>query len=143
MNSSGIESHNSLGIEELYHYAFRNTLRKLQVANQNVSDTTRLALSVKALNDTLGPEGIVSSPLVFRVYPSLRAFGRQAKPKKTLAGRAIIAKEARLEIERRMARLRVNRALKHNVPRTAETVFQISQKVLVCRENFVANRIGE
>lgn len=83
------------------------------------------------------------SVLVFGEYPSLRAFGEQAHHMTTLAARAIIAKEARQEIDRNMARLRFNRALMHNVPHAADTVFEIGQKVLVWREKVIAIRIGE
>lgn len=56
MTNSGIESHNTIGIEERYHQPLRNTFGKLKFAYQNVSDTTLLALSVKAFNDTIGLE---------------------------------------------------------------------------------------
>ena len=69
VNRPGIESHNALGIGERYHHPLRNTFRKLDMIYPNVSDTTLLALSVKALNETLGPEGIVPSALVFGKNP--------------------------------------------------------------------------
>lgn len=143
VNRSGVEAHNALGIGERYHHPLRNTFRKLKIAYPKVSDSTLLSMSVKAMNDTLGPEGLVPSALVFGEYPSLRVFGETPQPKATVAARAILAKEARREMEQHMARLRIKRALKHNVPRAADIVYEVGQKVLVWREKAVNNRIGE
>lgn len=46
-------------------------------------------------------------------------------------------------MEHHMARLRVHRALRHQVPRSADALFQPGDKVLVWRERIVNNRIGE
>lgn len=65
-----IESHNSLGVGERYHQPLRKTYRKIFAAHPKADPTLALAVSVKALNDTLGPEGYVPSALVFGEFPS-------------------------------------------------------------------------
>ena len=42
-----------------------------------------LSLSVKAMNDTQGPEGIVLSSLAFGDFPSLRTFEGPVIPRPT------------------------------------------------------------
>ena len=63
---TGIESHNSLGLSERYHQPLRNTFRKVRIAYTDKARKTLLSFAVKALNDTLRPDGLVPSALVFR-----------------------------------------------------------------------------
>ena len=71
IEKSGIESHNSLRIGESYHKPLRDTYRKLKLDYPSMQRQLLLALSVKAMNETIGPEGFVPSPLLFREFPSL------------------------------------------------------------------------
>eukprot|EP00171_Calliarthron_tuberculosum_P023357 IDg23357t1 len=70
VESTGIESHNSHSICERYHQPLRNTFRKLRIGHPKAPKKLLLQLSVKSMNDTLGPEGLVPSALVFGEYPS-------------------------------------------------------------------------
>ena len=74
VQKSGTESHNSLGIGERYHDTLRKTFLKLPEDHPNLKKDILLAIAIKAINDTLGPEGIVLSALVFGEFPSIRAF---------------------------------------------------------------------
>ena len=58
---TGIEAHSSLGIGERYHHPLRMTYRKIELEFPNVKAETLLAMSVKALKDTMGPESLVPS----------------------------------------------------------------------------------
>ena len=102
-----------------------------------------LALAVKAMNDTLGPEGFVPSSLVFGELPSLRTFVGPVIPRPSLAERAQTAQEARRLMAKHLAQTRVNRALKHNTPNANVRIYQPGDEVLVWREKLVENRIGE
>ena len=140
---TGIESHSSVGIGKRYHAPLRSTFRKLKLEYANVSPCLLLSVAVFAMNNTLGPEGVVPSVLVFGESPSLRTLHEAPIPKATLLDRARIANTARKEMEHHMARLRVQRALRHRVPRSTDVIFQPGDKVLVWREHIVKNRIGE
>ena len=59
LDPSGIEAHSSLRIRERYHQPLRNTFRKLKLEYDQVQDSTLFGMTVKAMNDTLGPEGCV------------------------------------------------------------------------------------
>ena len=144
VDRTGIEAHSSLGIGERYHQPLRNTYRKLKIDFANVAPQLLLAMSVKALNDTLGPEGLVPSALVFGEYPSTRLYtDGAADPRASLESRARLATAARKEMERHMASVRIKRALRHSVPPSADVALNVGQKVLVWREKQVENRIGE
>ncbi len=95
VEQSGVESHNSLGIGERYHKPLRDTYRKLKLDYPSMQRQLLLALSVKAMNDTLGPEGTVPSALVFGEFPSLRSLSGPVVPRPSLAERAEAAQQAR------------------------------------------------
>ena len=66
---SGAEAHSSLGLCERYHQPLRHTYRKIMAQHPSTEPKLALACSVKAMNDTLGSEGLVPSALVFSEYP--------------------------------------------------------------------------
>ena len=143
VTSTGVEAHSSLRIGERYHQPLRTAFRKLSIAYPTLPRPLLLSMSVKAMNDTLGPEGIVPSALVFGEYPPLRSAGDSVVPRPDLATRASVASQARADMSKIMARLRIQRALRHNVPPAASVSYQPGDKVLVWRERLIAQRIGE
>ena len=140
---TGIEAHASLGLGERYHQPLRQTYRKIRVENPTTDPDLALALSVKAMNDTLGPEGLVPSALVFGEFPPVFTRSEVPHPRATLESRAVVASAARKEMEQQMAKLRVRRALHHATPGAAMQVYQTGDQVLVWREKQVEHRIGE
>ena len=114
LEKSGTQSHNALGIGDRYHKPLRDTYRKLKLDFPKMSRQLVLALSIKAMNDTLGPEGIVPSALVFGEFPSLRAYQGPVVPRPALAEHAQAALNARRYMSQNLARARALRALKHN-----------------------------
>ena len=64
-------------------------------------------MAVKAINDTLGPEGIVPSSLVFGEYPSIRSFLGAKLLWPTLAEKASAAQDVRKIMPKHMAQVRV------------------------------------
>ena len=140
---TGVEAHSSLGLGERYHGPLRNTYRKLRISYPNADKALTLAMAVKAMNDTLGPEGIVPSALVFGEYPQVFTESEDPLPRATLDERAKMAEEARAEMEEIMAKMRAARALKHATPPAANVTYEPQDIVLVWRENVVAGRIGE
>ena len=143
VDPSGIETHSSLFIGERYHQPLLKTFLKLKLQYDKVQDSALLAMSVKAMNDTLDPEGCVPSTLVFGEYPAPILSGFERARMGTLEDRSRIVEAARKEMERHMASGRLKRALKHKVPSPADMPFDVDDKVLVWREKIVNNRIGE
>ena len=143
LQKTPVESHNSLGIGERYHKPLRDTYRKLKVDYPSMQRQLLLALSVKAMNDTLGPEGTVPSALVFGEFPSLRSVSEPIIPRPTLAERAEAALRARRYMSQHLARAKVKRALHHKPPPATDHTYEPGDEVLVWREKQVEHRIGE
>ena len=143
LEKSGIQSHNSLGIGERHHKPLRDTYRKLKFDHPKMQRQVLVALAIKAVNDTLGPEGIVPSALVFGEFPSLHSFLGPMVPRPTLAERAFAAQEARRHMSKHMAAIKIERSLKHRTPSAANSTYQAGDKVFVWGEKIVENRFGE
>lgn len=134
LDTTGTESHNIVGIGERYHQPLRNTYRKLIDLYPSQDKALLLQCAVKCRNDTLKPAGLVPSVLVFCVYKP--AYTRsEVRPSR-------IAHDAPIEIAKHKAKLRLNRALRHQVPIASDASFDPGDKVLVCRGKVVNNRIG-
>jgi hypothetical protein len=127
---TSVESHNSLGICEAYHSTIRRIYNKLSISFSDRPKSLRLAMTIKALNDTAGPNGLVPSLLLFGTYPRLpdqQHFDNRA--------RTAMLKSAREEYETIQAKQRVNLALNRNVPAAAQHVYFPNQPVYVFREH--------
>ena len=74
VKKSGVQSHHGLGVGEIYHKPLRDTYLKVKLDYGKVQRQVLLALAVKAMNDTLGPEGMIPSALVSGEFSSLRPF---------------------------------------------------------------------
>ena len=102
-----------------------------------------LAVSVKAINDTLGPEGFVPSSLVFGEFPTIHTDSERRASRPTTAERASVVESARTEMEKIMAELRIRRSLHHSVPPASDNTYAKGDQFLVWREKVVAGLIGE
>lgn len=71
-SQTGIESYNLLGIDERYNHLLRNMFRKISITYPHASKERRLAMAVKAMNDSFGPMGIVTSALIFGGFLQMR-----------------------------------------------------------------------
>lgn len=66
-----VESHNSIGIVERYHAPLRRAYEILRSEFERFLKDVILQMAVKAVNDTVGPDGIVSTLLDFGAYPKM------------------------------------------------------------------------
>ena len=128
---SGVESHHSLGAGERYHDPLRQVYLKIRHEYPSVKKETALRLAVKALNDTMGPEGLVPSLLVFGVLPRFPAVNTNLPDQ---VERMEALKEARAEAATITARLRVRKALLAKTPRNVDLVLHKGDMVRVYRE---------
>jgi hypothetical protein len=63
-----VEAHNSINIVEQYHSLLQQVYQIIVVKLSRIDRDTALQIAFKALNDTAGPDGLVSTLLVFGVY---------------------------------------------------------------------------
>ena len=114
LRHTGTESHNSLGFGETNHALIRRVFNKVSCSYPSETRELRLALSVKAVNNTAGLQGLVPSLLVFGMI--LKIFVQ----KSSLQGhstRMCMIQEAREYYETMLAQNRVQHALKRRYQR--------------------------
>jgi hypothetical protein len=71
----GVESHNSIGLGERYHGPLRRIYQKIRYDYPNLNPDISLRLAVKAMSDTMNPEGLVPFYLVFCIMPRFPHYG--------------------------------------------------------------------
>ena len=158
----GVEGPNAMGVGERYHDPLRKTFLKLQKTYQmpalnqevpegqkgpgrprknprkvtrsvNIDDEFLLAISVMAMNTTVGPEGICPILLVFGAMPKLPLpeSGPAAVPQ---AERMMMLETAREEYINLVAKIRLKQSEKAFIPSRPPPTLEYGDKVLVYRE---------
>eukprot|EP00171_Calliarthron_tuberculosum_P015441 IDg15441t1 len=82
-----------------------------------------LSISEKAMNDTLEPEGLVPSAIVFGKFPKVITLSEFPKPRMTLSNKSKVVRAARNEMQIQMVKMCVNRALNHSFPRSTDHLY--------------------
>lgn len=102
-----------------------------------------LALSVKTLHDTFGPEKIIPSALVFG--KSTRPYTKsQKKPERLkVEERAVSPTLARKKMNSIVTRIRLNRVLKRVLQRALHQIYKDSDQISFLRESIVNSGAGE
>ena len=77
LRHTGTESHNSLGSGETYHSILRRIYNRVKHSNSNISPDICLSLSIRAINCTVGPNGLCPQLLVFGVIPRIPAISKR------------------------------------------------------------------
>ncbi len=130
---SGVQHHHGISLCERYHVPLRNIFRKVEIQCPTMEPEAILKVSIKAMNDTLGPEGLVPSYLVFNIMPRYSPVGLDGDlPNQKVRFEAI--RVAREEYFRISNNLRVTRALRAKVPESADHIYNIGEFVRVYRE---------
>ena len=68
---SPTESHSSLTVVESYHEPLRRIYRNVRLGFPTISKPLALFLAKISINDTIGPEGLVHTLLVFGTVPRI------------------------------------------------------------------------
>lgn len=136
----GVEAHSSFGVRERFHQPLRTISRKVLLDYPKTTKSLVLSACVKAINDTIEPEGLVPSALSFGEYLKLQ-MDVNWKVRASLSERAEVANKSRDKTTHHIAKRLVQRALRHQVLPAAHREFQIGNKVLVWKESLMANKI--
>ena len=118
---SGVESHNSIEAGERYHDPLLRIYQKIRFSEPDIALDLTLRLAVKAMNETMNPEGLVPSLLVFGALPRFPAFNTTL-PNQEQRMRAL--QIARSEMETVSSELRLRRALLSRVSYNREPLHQ-------------------
>lgn len=129
---TGTESHNSLSSGETYHTILRRVFNKTKSEYTNLQAYIVLALTVKAINRTVGPKGLFPQLLVFGLLPHQPSISTREFPSQIDRIKALhTAKE---EYEKIFSKLIVNRGLKKIPPPASDHVYIPGDFVYAYRE---------
>lgn len=126
-------------MRERYHFFLRRIFIKDKTDTPKISAKLVLSVSIKAINDTAGPNGLVPTLLGFSVMIPL-SIRPQNLPDQVIRLKAM--KEARDEAVKLVARSRLATAITSNVPAAAVADIKIGDEVLMFREEPVAKWTG-
>lgn len=112
VQASGIEVHNALGVGERYHAPLRCVFNAILLYDRYIDPSLPLRLAVKAINDTMGTNGLVPSLLVYDRLP--RFPGDDAQPTQSERKSSVVSTLS--EAAQASSEARVNRALRRKVP---------------------------
>ncbi len=121
VQTSGVESHNSIGSGEGCHASFRLLFNKIKDENPKIDLEIAFRISVKAMNDTMVPNGLVSSYLVFRRvtrFPEVDSKLPYQKSRMDALSRAC------QEMAMIVVEMRIQKALASRVPRNADLTIE-------------------
>lgn len=128
---SGVQSHNSLGIDERHHAPLRRTFRKMRAQYHRFDPEVTLRLAVKAGTNTLGPRGHVRTKLAFRIDPAFAAvYAKRPRRSDRVAALNLAGREMAIIVEE----LRIQQALLSKLPPTTRYNIVPGEDVLVYKE---------
>ena len=136
---SGVESHNAINVGERYHSFLRRIFNKIASSHEDLPPSHLLALSIRAMNDTSGTNGLVPTLLVFGVLPRIPILPSKLPDQ---VKRLQVMMNARKEMNAIVAKSALSRAMKTNVPSAAKKTFKIGDEVLVFREKPICKWVG-
>lgn len=128
---SGVDSHNSIGSGESYHRQLLRVFNCVKSEYPNLERDQILRLSLKAVNDTAGINGIAPSALVFGVNPAFPVAPKSCPSQKARFKAMQLARDEMCQI---IAERRINDALRRKLPPSTHYIIKPGQSVRVYRE---------
>lgn len=128
-----VEAHQSIGKVERYHVPLRRAFNILFAELTSTRPELILQMAVKAVNDTIGPDGLVPTLLVFGAYPHIN---QDSPPSPSMLKRADAIQKAMKELRQVQAKIYVNDTFNaRNGPGTANIIsLPLQSEVRVWRE---------
>ena len=128
-----MEAHNAIGLIERYYVPLKRIYRIITTEVSGIDKEFALQMSIKALNNTAGPDGLVPTILVFGAFPRMIEADASSP---TLTQRAAAIKKVIIEVKKIRAERQVKYALRmRNGPDISEIQkLPLNSHVLVWRE---------
>ena len=97
IKNAPVETHHSIGMVERYHGPLRQVYSIITTEIPGIKPELALQISFKAINDSVGPNGLVSTRLVFGAYPKMSELD---VPSASITQRATAMKKAMNEVQK-------------------------------------------
>jgi hypothetical protein len=111
-----VEAHNSIGMVERYHGPLRRVYSIINTELPDLGKNKKLQMAFKALNDSIGPDGLVPTLLVYGAWPRIV---KSDAPNLTVIQRRAALDKVQEELKKLRAKQKVADALNiRNSPRT-------------------------
>ena len=131
VQTSGVESHNSIGSCERYDTPLQRIFNKIKHNSPKMDRNIVLCIAFKAMNDNMGHNGLVPSYLVFGCVPRFPSVDSKLPEHQS---RMEALPRALQEMITVASELRVQKALACRVPRYAELKIELGDKIRIyCR----------
>jgi hypothetical protein len=133
-----VEAHHLIGMVERNHAVLRKVYENLKLDMPALDRDSLLSMSIRAVNDSTGPDGLIPTARVFGILPRLGIPGE--KPTPTMAERVKAIPEATELASREYARRTLTSASRSEPSPNADTVRAVREiiagsNILVHREN--------
>ena len=125
---SGVKAHSSLGIGEKLHGPLRRIYNKVVASHPTLPKQFCLRIANKAMNDTIGENGLVPSRLVFGIIPRYPILNTDLPNQKE---RMEAIKLAQSEMNSIIAERRVLAALTKKIPPAADRQYNWAEELLI------------
>lgn len=127
------EAHHKIGIVERYHEPLRRAYQTIRHDLPTMSQDLVLQMAVKAINDTVGPDALVPTLLVFGAFPKMTPLD---PPNPSVLERARVIRKAMTQVRETRDRQHVADALSARNGPIINAILdaQIGSRVLVWRE---------
>ena len=127
-----VEAHHSIGMVERYHGPLHRVYNIITSEIPGIDPALALQMAFKAINDSVGPNGLVPTLLVFGAYP--RMVESDTTP--TITQRAVAMRKAMDEVRKSIASRQINDALNTRNGPSTDSIHGLSlnSPVLVFRE---------
>ena len=122
VQTSGVEAHNALGNGERYHAPLRSVYKEVKHESLKLEPKLALQLAEKAMNDIMGPNGLVSSFLVFGCIPRFPSIDPRLPGKQN---RMKALEKARTEMTTIVAEQPISKATASRVPRNSNLIINL------------------
>jgi hypothetical protein len=131
---SPVESYNSLGQNERLHRPLRRCFRKIKNDIPSLPDDVSLRVAIKAINDNVGPNGLIPKLLVFGTMPQIPLMQGNLSPYTGQEQRDIALRAATAEYQKYVSERRLQEALRAKPSPAMNCLYQPGDRVLVYRE---------
>ena len=101
-----VEAHNSTGVVERYHGPLRRIYQIITAEIPGINKTLALQMTFKAINDSMGPDGLVFTLLVFGAFPRMI---KEDAPLSTVTQRTEALRKAMKELEQIVIKVKAYR----------------------------------
>ncbi len=141
VKTAPVEAHHSIGMVERYHGPLRRVYAIITAEISGIDPEIALQMAFKALNDSVGPDGLVLILLVFGAYPRMIEMDASSL---TITQRAIAMRKAMEEVQKFIATRQMNDALntRNGLIITLFHGLSLNSSVLVFREGKGTNQSG-